>query len=643
MIRKTFICGLGILAGASTGAYVDGFFERDNAVTRTYQQVANNFSDQGNLAVDNDSLEQEQRETVASDSDIPDSQAVGFSSGSSLKSAAAKVVNSATAATAATGSAMAKAKEKTSKLKDSITSTLTDQELNLDSEKSIAGKDPSEIQKGSSDRSQKDRQTQSSELTSSLSASENDPSLGSETPNADGANDLETISTKSSDAIKQPLDSQSIEEEEEDASIANLDSKFSRETFLSPAGGELAYRKLSPQVVNAGQRLPLVVFLHGSSERGDDNTAQLKHGLDYLASPEGMKEFPATIIAPQCPQNSRWTSLLSIRDNEEENFTSELESTPNKIMRLTQELISSLIVNDPTIDPDRIYVTGLSMGGFGTFDLISRMPSVFAAAVPLCGGGDTRPEIVERIKRIPMWVIHGQKDQVVDAKYSRRVVEALENAGANPRYSELPGFGHNIWDVTYSDEELYKWMFSNSQSATTTTQPKLVENLSGDQSSGELEDLEKSMPEESATDAKSQPKQTASASRQEDTAAEKTASNTRFNGAIVGDWKVLAATKEGRRASPATLAKMEVEIQESKFNIVIGNKNEIAKIVLPKIKDALYPPIDIISLRKGVKDSKGIFAKQGNKLVICWGLPGASRPSSFDSRTGVKTLVLEKQ
>ena len=378
--------------------------------------------------------------------------------------------------------------------------------------------------------------------------------------------------------------------------------RFAKEVFRSDNGGQLNYRKLSPRIAGSGRKLPLVIFLHGSGERGDDNVSQLKHGLYYFASQEGMQEFPATIIAPQCPEGERWS-------------TGELEPNPTEPMRMTQELIASLASSED-VDPNRIYVTGLSMGGFGTFDLIAREPSIFAAAAPLCGGGDTRPEIVERIKQTPLWVIHGDKDSVVDVENSREMVKALRDAGSSPRYSELAGFKHNIWDAAYADKELYKWLFSQSKSNKNSNPPRNRTATRTD-NSGQTTSIGPSGSNDAAY----------SLSKQ----------------ALQGDWRVLAATQRGRRADSQTLEKMKVQISGNNLIITIGDKSESATFELPSASGSTYPPIDIMSQKETVKDSAGILAAKADKLVICWGMPGEPRPTAFNSSESVKTLVLEKQ
>lgn len=115
----------------------------------------------------------------------------------------------------------------------------------------------------------------------------------------------------------------------------------------------------------------------------------------------------------------------------------------------------------PQIDPDRLYITGLSMGGFGTWDAIQRKPDLFAAAVPICGGGDVSK--ASHITKIPIWVFHGAEDNLVNPKWSRDMVEAIKRAGGNPKYTEYPGVGHHSWVPAYSDPELFEWLFSQKK------------------------------------------------------------------------------------------------------------------------------------------------------------------------------------
>ena len=115
-----------------------------------------------------------------------------------------------------------------------------------------------------------------------------------------------------------------------------------------------------------------------------------------------------------------------------------------------------------SIDADRIYVTGLSMGGFGTWDVIQRHPERFAAAVPICGGGD--PAHAEQIAQVPIWAYHGDNDAVVKVERSRDMIAAIKDSGGTPRYTELPGVGHDSWTAAYTSPDLYAWMFAQTRS-----------------------------------------------------------------------------------------------------------------------------------------------------------------------------------
>lgn len=224
-------------------------------------------------------------------------------------------------------------------------------------------------------------------------------------------------------------------------------SLFSFEKYTNANGDTLNYRQLVSDY-DPTSKYPLVIFLHGSGERGNDNEAQLKWGVKNFATDQNMKMHPAIVIAPQCPTNMSWG-----------NFSGQdmsLQSSPTEPMKLLKELIDQTIQSLP-VDTDRIYITGLSMGGFGTFDAISRYPDLFAAAVPVCGGGDV--SISKSIAHIPIWIFHGALDGAVDPALSRNMVEGLTKAGANPGYTQYPEVGHFSWIAAYSDPMMMEWLF----------------------------------------------------------------------------------------------------------------------------------------------------------------------------------------
>lgn len=226
---------------------------------------------------------------------------------------------------------------------------------------------------------------------------------------------------------------------------------FSFEKFVNGKGDTLPYRQLFPDY-DTLRKYPLVIFLHGSGERGKDNEAQLKWGVKNFATDENMKIYPSFVIAPQCPVNSNWANFAENKNNT--NLL--LQKSPSKTMELVVALINDLIKKFP-IDTKRIYITGLSMGGYGTFDAIERYPNLFAAAVPVCGGGDV--SLSSSIKHIPIWIFHGADDSVVPAAFSRNMVEALTKAGAHPGYTQYPEVGHFSWIAAYSDPLLMAWLF----------------------------------------------------------------------------------------------------------------------------------------------------------------------------------------
>ena len=178
---------------------------------------------------------------------------------------------------------------------------------------------------------------------------------------------------------------------------------------------------------------PLVLFLHGAGERGTDLELVKKHGPPRLIA-EG-KAFPFIMVAPQCPENQWWSEdvLTGLLDQVEEKYR---------------------------VDRSRVYVTGLSMGGYGTWRLATINPDRFAALAPVCGGGDV--STVCSIKNTPVWVFHGAKDPVVPLQESQKMVDKLKACGGDVRLTVYPDAGHDSWTETYNNPELYTWLLSHS-------------------------------------------------------------------------------------------------------------------------------------------------------------------------------------
>jgi predicted peptidase len=219
---------------------------------------------------------------------------------------------------------------------------------------------------------------------------------------------------------------------------------------------EFRYRLLRPASVAGdgrdGHRYPLVLFLHGAGERGNDNLKQLKYLPTWLADPALRKRHPCFVLAPQCRMDERWVDV-SWADQK----STPQPTTPTVDLAAAMKALEETLVREP-VDPARIYLTGLSMGGFGTWDLAARMPDRFAAILPVCGGGDDR--IAARIAALPIWCFHGDADTAVPVDRSRIMIAAVKAAGGRPIYSELPGVGHDSWTPAYRDGFVLDWLFS---------------------------------------------------------------------------------------------------------------------------------------------------------------------------------------
>jgi predicted peptidase len=228
-------------------------------------------------------------------------------------------------------------------------------------------------------------------------------------------------------------------------------ARFNFNKYTNGKGDTLNYRLLYPDY-DTVRKYPLVIFLHGSGERGNDNEAQLKWGVMNFATDQNMIKYPAIVIAPQCPENSDWANFYSNRNE----LDLHLSPTPAKPMELLIGFIHQLIKTMP-VDTNRIYITGLSMGGYGTYDAIERYPNLFAAAVPVCGAGDTSK--VNAITHIPIWIFHGAEDAAVNPIYSLNMLKALTKAGAHPGFTQYPEVGHFSWLAAYSDPLMIEWLF----------------------------------------------------------------------------------------------------------------------------------------------------------------------------------------
>lgn len=236
--------------------------------------------------------------------------------------------------------------------------------------------------------------------------------------------------------------------------------KAYKEEQLINHGDTLLYRVLWPQNFKITKRYPVVIFLHGAGERGNDNQKQLIHGSGLFV--ENRQEHPAIVIFPQCPTNEYWANVNVEQDqNGERIFHFQDGGKPTQALQNVSVLIDKFLA-EPYTDQDRIYVGGLSMGGMGTFELVARRPDTFAAAFAICGGGNT-DSVDKYAKKVPFWVFHGAKDDVVPPINSVKMVQALNAAGGEVWFTLYPDANHNSWDKAFAEPELLDWLFSKTR------------------------------------------------------------------------------------------------------------------------------------------------------------------------------------
>jgi predicted esterase len=243
--------------------------------------------------------------------------------------------------------------------------------------------------------------------------------------------------------------------------VALVEQYYHKEYFVS-GSDTLPYRIMWPGNFRPEKQYPVLLFLHGAGERGRDNSAQLTHGGAWLASGDVRREFPAVVIFPQCASDNWWAKME--RDQSPDgilSFAFNPDGEPTVPMRLLTELMDE-VNGQPWADKQRFYLGGLSMGGMGTFELLHRRPEMFAAAFPICGGGN--PGATEGFaKNTPLWVFHGDSDPIVSPDLSTAMVDALRAHGAEPRYTLYEGVGHNAWDHAFLEKDLLPWLFSFSK------------------------------------------------------------------------------------------------------------------------------------------------------------------------------------
>lgn len=234
-----------------------------------------------------------------------------------------------------------------------------------------------------------------------------------------------------------------------------LRSQFAKCYYTDTCGTVLPYRLLKPQNIDTTKQYPVVLFLHGAGERGNDNETQLTYMDKIFGSSNFRQKYPCYVILPQCAENFRWC---------ETDWTLPSHTIPDTIsvyLNAANQLLDSIVaaVNG---DTSRLYITGMSMGGFGTWDLISRYPQKFAAAVPICGGADLDMACI--LKDMPIKTFHGSTDKLVKVTRTRNMTIAIHKCGGNKiDYTELTGKGHLIWNQVYNMPSTFQWMFAQKK------------------------------------------------------------------------------------------------------------------------------------------------------------------------------------
>jgi predicted peptidase len=207
----------------------------------------------------------------------------------------------------------------------------------------------------------------------------------------------------------------------------------------------MPYRLFVPSNYDKSQSYPLVIWLHGGGSAGDDNLGQIsldnKLGTHFWTRKENQDKHPAFVLAPQ--SLGTWDSNADTQMSEELNLVMD---------------ILAVVRKDYAIDSNRLYVAGQSNGGIGVFGLITKKPGLFAAAIPLCGAGNTN--IASRAAKTAIWAFHGEKDDVIPVEHTRKMIAALKKAGGMPKYTEYKGIGHDIWEMVFKEPQLEDWLFA---------------------------------------------------------------------------------------------------------------------------------------------------------------------------------------
>jgi len=228
------------------------------------------------------------------------------------------------------------------------------------------------------------------------------------------------------------------------------------EAGMIEAPVKMPWRLFVPAAATKNNPLPLIVFLHGAGRRGTDNVGPMSLAWSFI-TPEAQAKNPCFVFAPQVREGHPCVKQIFNKGSYDSK-----KIKPTGEMTEALAMVDKLLAERP-IDPNRIYVVGQSMGGYGTWDAVIRRPDLWAAGTPICGAGD--PAKAASIKSIPIWAWHGENDTMVPVTGSREMIEALKKAGADPKYTEIPKGGHGVWNKAFDDPKLHEWLFAQRKPA----------------------------------------------------------------------------------------------------------------------------------------------------------------------------------
>ncbi|WP_461790021.1 carboxylesterase family protein [Pedobacter sp.] len=236
------------------------------------------------------------------------------------------------------------------------------------------------------------------------------------------------------------------------------DFSLYKKEVLVTNGDTLRYRILYPKNFDAAKKYPVVLFLHGRGESGNDNQKQLTHGAKMFLDENFRNQNEIITIFPQCSEESYWANVEIESVQNKRFFTFVKGGKPTEAMSLLLSFTDKYFKNS-FVDPTKIYVGGLSMGGMGTFEILRRKPNTFAAAFAICGGDNV--ENVKKYKNVPLWIFHGGLDDVVTPQFSYNIYRELKKLGHEPKFTVYLKANHNSWDSAFAEPELFPWLFSH--------------------------------------------------------------------------------------------------------------------------------------------------------------------------------------